>query len=106
MDGLSLTYHFLNCIILFPGGWVPRDTAYARAKARYLPHVEINSVLVVYACRRGIAAWIQGLWEKKGGRYGWSASWESTNKENMSYRGMNIDQLFWLIGLPWGIMSG
>ena len=43
---------------------------------------------------------------KKGGRYGWSASWESTNKENMSYRGMNIDQLFWLIGLPWGIMSG
>ena len=65
MDGLSFTYHLLNCIILFPGGWVPRDTAYARAKARYLPQVEINSVLVVYACRRGIAAWIQGLWEKK-----------------------------------------
>ena len=53
MDGLSLTYHLLNCIILFPGGWVPRDTAYARAKARYLPQVEINSVLVVYACGRG-----------------------------------------------------
>ena len=44
MDGLSLTYHFLNCIILFPGGWVPRDTASARAKARFLPEIEINSV--------------------------------------------------------------